>query len=266
VTNVKAGAVDAVATENAGTEWWTELKSITLHVEGDRPPLAAAGASEQYLAARTALAEAELALRDQVEAVAAQRRALPPGPVLPEYTLAEGPRELTEDGPATPVRLAELFGEHDELIVYHLMFHPEDDHPCAMCAMWVDGLRGVERHLSRRAGLAVIAKAPVDKLRDYGRRRGWHGLRLVSAYDQPAFLADLGIEGSGGGLFPAFSVFRGVDGAVRHVLTQCADFGDGTGRGMDLISPVWNALDLLPSGRGDWLPDNSYPTAAASSR
>lgn len=261
VTNTEA---DPVGTES--TEWWNELKSITLHVEGDRPPLAAPGASEQYLSARKALAEAEIALRDQVEAVAAQRRALPPGPVLPEYTLAEGPLELSDDGPATPVRLAELFGEHDELIVYHLMFHPEDDQPCAMCAMWVDGLRGVARHLGRRAGLAVIAKAPLDKLCAYGRRRGWDGLRLVSAYDQPAFLADLGIEGSRGGLFPAFSVFSRADGQVRHVLTECADFGDGSGRGMDLLSPVWNVLDLLPSGRGDWLPDNAYPVATAPAR
>jgi hypothetical protein len=31
---------------------------------------------------------------------------------------------------------------------------------------------------------------------------------------------------------------------------------------MDLISPVWNVFDLLPSGRGEWLPDNSYPGRA----
>jgi predicted dithiol-disulfide oxidoreductase (DUF899 family) len=244
------------------TEWWTQLKSITLHVEGDKPPMWPAGASEQYRAARRELAEAEIALRDQVETVAAQRRALPPGPVLPEYLLTEGPLDLSAEGPWTTVSLAELFGDHDALVVYHLMFHPDDDAACAMCSTWVDGLHGVAHHLTRRAGLAVIAKAPIEKLRSWGRRRGWQGLRLVSGYDSP-LITDLGIEGSRGGQFPAVSVFTRtvVDGAeqVRHTYTQSADYPDGTGRGIDLINPVWQTLDLLPSGRGDWLPDNTYP-------
>lgn len=32
--------------------------------------------------------------------------------------------------------------------------------------------------------------------------------------------------------------------------------------GIDALSPVWNILDLLPSGRGEWLLDNTYPGAA----
>ncbi len=245
------------------TEWWTELKSITLHVETDPTPLWASGASSDYRVARRALLDAEIALRDQAEAVAAQRRALPPGPVLPEYTFAEGPRDLAADDPSGSVTLAELFGAHDELVVYHLMFHPEDDAACAMCSMWVDGFRGVAPHLARRAGLAVIAKAPLGKLRAWGRRRGWHGLRLVSAFDEPGFLTDLGVEGSRGGQFPAVSVFTRDGNRVRHSYLQSADFPDRTGRGIDLLCPVWPMLDLLPSGRGEWLPDNTVPVASS---
>jgi predicted dithiol-disulfide oxidoreductase (DUF899 family) len=260
MTGTDTSGAGAVGTENAGTEWWTELKSITLHVEGDTPPMWPAEASEEYRAARLALVEAELALRDQVEAVAAQRRALPAGPVLPTYRLIEGPSDLSVDGPMSEVTLTELFGGHDELVVYHLMFHPEDDAACAMCSMWVDGLRGVARHIGRRAGLAVIAKAPIDKLRGWGRARGWQGLRLVSGFDSP-LNTDLGIEGSRGGQFPAVSVFTRSGGRVRHAYTQSADYPDRTGRGIDLINPVWQTLDLLPSGRGEWLPDNTYPSA-----
>lgn len=242
----------------ASTEWWDRLKSITLHVEGDTPPMWSAGADEEYRAARRELAEAELALRGQVEAVAARRRALPPGPLLPEYRFVEGPPGLADGDTPTPVTLAELFGGHDQLVVYHLMFHPDDEHPCLACSMWVDGLHGVREHLTRSAGFAVIAKAPLGRLRAFARRRDWPGLRLVSAYQAPEFLADLGIEGSRGGQFPAVSVFTretsGGGARVRHALTQCADFADGTGRGIDLLSPVWNVLDLLPSGRGDWMP------------
>jgi predicted dithiol-disulfide oxidoreductase (DUF899 family) len=239
------------------SEWWNELKSITLHVETDPTPLWASRAGDEHRAARRALLDAELALRDQAEAVAAQRRALPPGPALPEYTFAEGPRDLDADGPSGAVTLAELFGEHDELVVYHLMFHPDDDAACAMCSMWVDGFRGVAAHLERRVALAVIAKAPLDKLRAFGRHRGWYGLRLVSAFDEPAFLTDLGVEGSRGGQFPAVSVFVRDGDRVRHSYIQGADFPDRTGRGIDLLSPVWSVLDLVPSGRGEWLPDNT---------
>ncbi|MBO0849747.1 MAG: DUF899 family protein [Pseudonocardia sp.] len=243
-----------------GAEWWTELKSITLHVDTDPPPIWPAGASEEYQAARRRLAEAEIALRDQVEAVAAQRRGLPPGPVLPEYPLVEGPRELAADGPEMPVTLADLFGPHDQLFVYHLMLHQDDDEACPMCSMWVDGFHGVARHIQRRAGLAVIARAPLAKLRRYGRYRGWSGLRLVSAHGSD-LLTDLGVQGSRGAQFPAVSVFTRVGSEVRHAYTQSADLPDGTGRGMDLLNPVWNVWDLLPSGRGDWMPDNSYAGA-----
>jgi predicted dithiol-disulfide oxidoreductase (DUF899 family) len=243
------------------TEWWTQLKSVTLHVETDPTPMWPSQANEDYRAARRALAQAEISLRDEAEAVAAQRRALPPGPVLPEYTFTEGPRDLHADGGSTPVTLTELFGEHDQLVVYHLMFHPEDDAACPMCSMWVDGFRGVAQHLTRRAAFAVIAKAPVRELRAWGRHRGWQGLRLVSAFEQPAFLTDLGVEGSRGGQFPAVSVFTRDDELVRHSYTQSADFPDRTGRGIDLLCPVWSVLDLLRSGRGEWLPDNTYPVA-----
>jgi predicted dithiol-disulfide oxidoreductase (DUF899 family) len=68
--------------------------------------------------------------------------------------------------------------------------------------------------------------------------------------------------GSRGGLFPAVSVFTRAGDEMRHAYTQSADFPDGRERGIDALSPVWNILDLLPSGRGEWLPDNTYPGAA----
>jgi predicted dithiol-disulfide oxidoreductase (DUF899 family) len=243
------------------TPAWMELKSIALHEETDRPQLWPDGASEEYVAARLALEQAEMALHDHVWAVAGQRRELPPGPVLPPYVLAEGSRDLDEDGPARQVTLPDLFGDHDALVVYHLMFHPDDDQGCPMCSLWVDGLHGVSHHIGQQAALAVVGKAPLEKLRRWARHRGWEGLRVVSSYDT-TFNADLHVEEPRGGQWPAVSVFAREEGQVRHVLTQSADFTDGRGGGIDQLSPVWHVLDLLPQGRGEWLPDNSYPGAA----
>lgn len=104
------------------TEWMTRLKSITLNVDGEVPPRWPQNASEAYRQARLALLEAETALREQVRAVSALRAALPPGASLPEYTLTEGPIDLSADGQTTSVGLGGLFDDHDELAVYHLMF------------------------------------------------------------------------------------------------------------------------------------------------
>jgi predicted dithiol-disulfide oxidoreductase (DUF899 family) len=238
---------------------WMQLKSIALWDGVDLPErLWPDDASDEYVAARRALAEAEMSLRDQAEEVARLRRALPPGAVVGDYALTEGPRDLTRDEPVLTTTPRELFGGHDELVVYHLMFHPDDDAACAMCALWVDGLHGVSHHITRRAGLAVIGKAPIDKLRRFARGRGWDGLRIVSSHGT-SFNADLAVEAPNGAQVPAVSTFVREGDEVRHVQTRPADYPDGSVRGMDLISPVWNVFDLLPSGRGEWLPDNTYP-------
>jgi predicted dithiol-disulfide oxidoreductase (DUF899 family) len=59
-----------------------------------------------YRAARDALLASEIALRRQMEAVAAQLRALPPGGAVPEdYVFGA----VGEGGAATVIRMSELF-------------------------------------------------------------------------------------------------------------------------------------------------------------
>ena len=69
--------------------------------------------STEYRAARSALLNDEIALRAQIEAVAAKRRALPLGGKVPEDYLFEriGKNETPEK-----VKMSELFGPHDTLI------------------------------------------------------------------------------------------------------------------------------------------------------
>jgi len=225
-------------------------------------PMWPAGASEEYVEARLAVARAERELRDQVEAVAAARRALPEGALLPDYVLAEGPADLDASEPVRSTRLSELFDGHSTLVVYHLMFAPEDDEACPMCSMWVDGFNGVARHLTRHAGFAVVAKAPLPKLRAWAARRGWDRVRVLSSHGTP-FGTDLRAEHEDGAQRPMVSVFsRTEDGGVRHFYTLPANFIDNSERGIDLLSPVWNILDLLPAGRREWYAGNDYAGGA----
>jgi predicted dithiol-disulfide oxidoreductase (DUF899 family) len=221
-------------------------------------PMWPAGADEEYIAARIEVAKAERALRDSIEEVAAARRRMPDGLVLGEYLLAEGPADLGRREPVRQTRLRDLFGEHDTLVVYHLMFHPDDDEACPMCSMWVDGFHGVAHHVTRHTAFAVVGKAALPKLRDWALHRGWDGLRLLSSHGT-TFNADLNAERPDGDQRPMISVFRADGDRVRHFYTLPANFLDDAQRGIDLLSPVWNILDLLPAGRGAWYPDNTYP-------
>lgn len=226
----------------------------------DVMPMWPVGASEEYITARLRVARAERALRDQIEEVAAARRALPEGALLQDYVFAEAPPDLGADGAdglVSSTRLSELFGAHSALVVYHLMFAPEDGEACPMCSMWVDGFRGVASHLAQHCAFAVVAKAPPPKLRVWAARRGWDGLRLLSSYGT-SFNEDLRAEHPDGSQRPMTSVFVRAGGELRHFYTLPANHLDNTERGMDLLSPVWNILDLLPAGRGEWYAGNDY--------
>jgi predicted dithiol-disulfide oxidoreductase (DUF899 family) len=220
-------------------------------------PMWPVGASPEYISARLDLAKAERMLRDEIEKVAAARRRIPEGLELADYLLTEGPADLGLREPVRTARLRELFGEHDTLVVYHLMFHPDEDEACPMCSLWIDGFHGVVHHLARHTAFAVIGKAPLAKLRDWALHRGWDGLRILSSHGT-TFNRDLNAEHPNGDQRPMISVFRAEGDRVRHFYTLPANFLDGAERGMDLLSPVWNILDLLPAGRGTWYAENTY--------
>jgi predicted dithiol-disulfide oxidoreductase (DUF899 family) len=224
--------------------------------------------SAEYRAAREALTQAETELTRHIEAVAAQRRALPPGGIVPaDYEFSEGPADLTADGPVSTVRLSELFGPHDTLLLYSFMFAPGMERPCQMCTSLVDGLDGAAPDLVHRASFAVVAKAPVGALRGYARDRGWANLRLLSSAGS-TYNADYHGEEADGTQRSRMNVFVRAGDQVRHSyateqIAQKPNWGD---RHVDLLWPLWNLLDLTPAGRGDdWYPAYSRRASVAHS-
>jgi predicted dithiol-disulfide oxidoreductase (DUF899 family) len=212
--------------------------------------------SAEYRAARTALLAEEIKLRRQIEAVAEQRRALPPGgEVLERY------RFIGEDG--QPATLADLFAGRDTLIAYSWMFGPQRARPCPMCTSMLSALDGEAKDISQRAALAVIARSPIEKLIAFKRERGWHGLRLFSDADD-AFSRDyFGVTPDEQDV-PALNVFSRRDGTIRlfwagEMDGDTADPGQDP-RGAPDLMPLWTFLDMTPEGRGsDWYPSLTYP-------
>ncbi|WP_042388234.1 DUF899 family protein [Streptacidiphilus melanogenes] len=217
--------------------------------------------SPEYLAAREQLRRAEINLMRHREQVAAQRRALPPGPPLDDYTFLEGPGDLDDgDAPVREVRLSRLFTSPDRpLVVYHLMYGKKQTEPCPMCTMWLDGFNGVAHHIARNADFAVAAAAGPQALRQHARNRGWNRLRLLSCGDS-TFKYDLGSEDEDGVQDSTVSVFTlDPDGTVRHSYSAHPRMAEDIDqRGIDLLAPVWHLLDLTPQGRGDWFAALDY--------
>jgi predicted dithiol-disulfide oxidoreductase (DUF899 family) len=212
-----------------------------------------ASESENYRKARAELLEAELALRDQCEQVAALRRKLPLETNVQDYVLEEGPAHLAAQGPFTQVRLSGLFTDPAKpLVVYQYMYGGAQKKPCPMCTLWIDGFNGVVHHLRQRVNFAIIAQIGIGELREWGRQRGWHRLRLVSSAGSD-FKPDLHFQDADGSQHPGVSVFvRSLDGRVKHFYSNSAMMKENVNRGIDLLSPVWNIFDLTPEGRGDW--------------
>jgi predicted dithiol-disulfide oxidoreductase (DUF899 family) len=169
--------------------------------------------------------------------------------------------DLTKNDPGGihDVHLVDLFTDgHDTLIVDHLMFAAEDDEPCVMCSMWADGYSAVTPHILRRANFVLVAKADINKLRNWARKRGWDRIRLLSSHNK-TFNREISMEEAYGSQNPGLSVFtRTSEGTVYHRYTIGVEFEELNNRGIDPYSPVWNLFDLLPQGRSDWYPDHSY--------
>ena len=155
---------------------------------------------------------------ESADHLAAQRRALPPGPPVDDYTFLEGPADLDAgDTPVREVRPTELFtGPERPLIVYQFMYGKKQTDPCPMCTLWIDGFNGIAHHVTRNADFAVAAAADPATLRQHARNRGWHRLRLLSCGDS-TFKYDAGSEDEDGAQDSTVSVFtRDGDGTVRH--------------------------------------------------
>ncbi|MGP3971175.1 DUF899 family protein [Streptomyces sp. 6N223] len=227
--------------------------------------------SDEYRRARDALLEDEKELRRRVEAVAAQRRALPPGGEIREdYAFGEWDPSV---GGVRTVRLSELFEDgRDTLFLYNFMFLPGPDGPvetpCPDCTSIVDGVDGAVPHLRQHINVAVVAKAPAERLTAHAHARGWRHARLLSSRNT-TFNADYRAEGPDEAQVPMAHVFVRRDGRIRHfwsseLLMVPSEPGQYP-RHVDFMWPMWAILDRTPAGRGgDWMPSLTYPVPGVS--
>jgi len=229
--------------------------------------------STAYRAARAALLDDEIALRRQIEAVAAKRRALPPGGTVPEDYAFE---RIGAFHRPEPVTLSDLFGDKPSIILYSFMFGSERDNPCPGCTHLLDAIDGSARHVGQRAPLYIVAKSPIARLEAWAKARRWPHLVFLSDIDG-RYSADY--YGDTSRLTDAkraerrmkpgedwdetiFNVFHRDGEAIRHVwASELAFAPEDPGqhhRAGDLVDPLWGLLDMTPEGRGTFFPSLNY--------
>jgi len=212
---------------------------------------------DEWVKAQRAHLKTEKALTRMRDMVAAERRALPWVKVESNYVF---------DTNAGPKPLAELFGPNSQLIVHHLMYHPDWEAACPGCTFQADHIDGPRIHLEHHdVSIVAVSRAPLAKLNAYKKRMGWN-FEWVSSNGTdfnrdfhvtftPEDIAKGHIDYNFGTIvddpryfseeLPGISVFcKGPDGEV--FLTQSIQ-----ARGLDLLIGAHHYFDITPKGRSE---------------
>jgi predicted dithiol-disulfide oxidoreductase (DUF899 family) len=216
------------------------------------------GTREEWLAARRELLDREKELTRRSDELARQRQALPWVPVDKEYEFEtpEGTRGL-----------GDLFAGRSQLLVYHLMFGPDDEAACSGCSFTADSLNGAVVHLENRdVSFEAVSRAPLERLLAYRERMGWSFPWVSSPgdfnLDFSLFTEEERRAGTGFNFgtsrrrdmnardmeLHGLSAFALEDGAVYHTYSTYD-------RGTDVLNGSWQLLDRAPRGRGDEFED-----------
>jgi predicted dithiol-disulfide oxidoreductase (DUF899 family) len=157
----------------------------------------------------------------------------------------QGPQTVEDwelrDLDGSPIRLSELFGEHDDLLVVHNM-----GKGCSYCTLWADGFRGIADHLGRRCSFVLCSNDEPAIAKAFAEERGWN-FRCVSGAGS-GFARAMGYADENNSPLPGVSSFhRNADGSITRV--SHAPFGPG-----DDFCAVWPMFDLLQDGANGWTP------------
>jgi predicted dithiol-disulfide oxidoreductase (DUF899 family) len=208
--------------------------------------------SSEYRHARNALLAEEIELRRHIERVAALRRSLPLGGKIPE--------DYTFEGENGSVRLSDLFGDKQSLVLYSMMFGPQRKSACPMCTAMLTSWDGTARNLRERVAIAITARSPIERLLDFKKDRGWRNLPLYS--DTKGDYTRTYVTPDDGDV-PGLNIFTRRDGAIHHFWAgemsgEMADPGQDP-RGAPDLDSLWTIFDLTPEGRGgNWYPKLEY--------
>ena len=150
------------------------------------------------------------------------------------------PEDYAFAGQQGTVKLSQLFGDRDDLLVIHNM-----GRSCSYCALWADGLAGFYPMITQRCAIVLTSPDTPEAQAQVKQQRGWP-FQMLSVKGN-TFAKDMGFH-TDRGYLPGVSAFhRSGDGAITR--TGSAFFGPG-----DDFCPIWPLFDLLEGGAKGWEP------------
>ena len=207
----------------------------------------------KWLAARKALLVKEKKFIHLLEQLAQRRRDLPWVKVDEDYIF---------EGPNGRETLAQLFGRKSQLIVYHFMFGPGWKEGCPHCSFWSDHYDAMGPHLKNRdVSFVVVSRAPLSEIKPFKKRMGWR-FKWVSSF-QNDFNYDYHVsfrpeDIKTGAAFYNYEKFamdmtdrEGISVFVKDKKGDIFHTYSTFARGIDMVNPTYQFLDLVPKGRDE---------------
>ena len=144
---------------------------------------------------------------------------------------------ILKDRDGNDVKLSEMFGDKDHLILVHNM-----GRACPYCTMWADGFKDTYKEIEKKAPFVLVSPDKPEVQKKFAESRGWDYKTFSAAGTD--FIFDMGydfIEDGKHNYWPGVSVFeKKEDGSMRRVAKDY--FGPG-----DFYCNIWHFLDLLPT-------------------
>jgi predicted dithiol-disulfide oxidoreductase (DUF899 family) len=208
---------------------------------------------EEWLKERIALLAEEKEFTRQRDDLTARVRELPWVRVDKNYVF---------DGLKGRQTLADLFGPHSQLIVYHFMYDPTWSQGCKSCSFVADHYNNLVIHLAHRdISFMTVSKAPFEKLEAFRKRMGWTFPWVSAAHTD--FSHDFGVSFTDQELasdktvynftdkpypireLPGLSVFyKDVNEDIYHTYSTFA-------RGLEEFLTAYRYVDVTPKGRDE---------------
>jgi len=208
---------------------------------------------DEWIAVRKEFLKKEKEFSKLRDELSRERRELPWEKVEKQYVF---------EGPKGKETLAQLFDGRNQLVVYHFMLGPGWKEGCPSCSYLADGFDGAVVHVAHRdTTFLVISRAALPEIQAFQKRMGWR-FKWVSSFGSD-FNFDYQVSvtkeemAKGDTIYnyapskfsteerPGASVFyKNGAGEVFHTYSTYA-------RGLDILIPTYNFLDLTPKGRDE---------------
>jgi len=208
---------------------------------------------EEWLTSRKELLAKEKELTRQRDSISSLRRQMP-------WVLVDKPYEFA--GSKGKQSLFDLFGDKQQLLIYHFMLGPEWEEGCPSCSFWADNFNGIDIHLAHRdIQFIVVSRAELPEIKAYQQRMGWDFEWVSSFGSDFNFDFQVSFNEEQKELDEIEYNYRKTNYFIDELVGVSVFVKDDQGqvyhsystysRGVDMLNGAYNYIDLTPKGRDE---------------